>query len=66
MYAYQDRVPVFGQSETTTAPRTSFSLRVIRQVLWNIVGPPAPVVRSKFKSGGWGRGFFGIARGARR
>lgn len=64
-YVRMDPEPVFGQS-VPPAPRASFPLVVIRQVFWNLVGPPAPVIRSKFKSGGWGRGFFGLARGVRR
>lgn len=64
-YVRMEPEVVFGQSETTASWRTSFPLVVIRQVLWNIVGPPAPVIRKRFK-GGWGRGFFGLGRGVRR
>ncbi len=65
-YVHMDREPVFGQSESASSARDSFPVRVIRQVLWNIVGPPAPMIRSKFKYGGWGRGLLGLVRGTRR
>ena len=61
-YVHMDQEPVFGQSESDAPPQSSFLVVVLRRVLWNVVGPPAPVIRSKFK-GGWGRWSLGAGLG---